>query len=107
MNHNNEEDGTPNIQECHYLILQVINQAIKDYEHYKGKPRDEDKAIFHSANAFLFDDEYFFHWGDQEINLDYLCSIISIEIEWLRNKIIEKLEIEMLTNGIVIPKRRY
>jgi hypothetical protein len=102
-----EESSTPNAQECYYLILQVISQAIKDYEHYKYKTREEDIAIFDSANSFLFDDAYMFYWGDDEINLDYLCSLINIEISWLRNKIVEKLEVEMNTDGVVSPKWRY
>jgi hypothetical protein len=107
MSLENNLDDTPNVQECHYLILQVINQAIKDYEHFRNKTREDDKAIFESANAFLFDNNYTFDWGDHEVNLEYLCSIINIEIEWLRNKIVEKLEVVMLTDGRVVPKRRF
>jgi hypothetical protein len=107
MTKDRKEYDPPNIQECHYLILQVINQAIKDYEHYRNKTREDDKAIFESARAFLFDDDYCFDWGDHQVNLDYLCSLIDIEIGWLRNKIVEKLEVQMLPDGRIVPKRRY
>jgi hypothetical protein len=102
-----KENIAPNFQECEYLILQVINQAIKDYEHYRNRTKEEDKEIFESARDFLFEDSYYFYWGDQQVNLSYLCSLIDIDINWLRNKIIERLEIKMNSSGIVLPKRRF
>lgn len=98
----------PNIQECKFIILQMIYQAIKDYEHFRYKTKQEEQLIFQTAQHFLFDDEYNINWGDHEVNLEALCSIIETDVNWLRNKIAIRLDTKFLPiSGVVVQEKRY
>jgi hypothetical protein len=101
-------DIAPDIQECKLIILQMIGQAIKDYEYYRDKEKPEDKEIFDSAKGLLFKDSYFIDWGDEVLNLRKLCEVIDIDIDWLRNQVVKKLDIAWDANlGVLIPERIY
>lgn len=97
----------PDIQECRLIILHTINQAVKDYENFREKTKPEDREIFETADGFLFDDNYLVDWGDRPVGLRKLCDHIEIDLDWLRNQIVKRLDIEFLPDGTVVPDRMY
>lgn len=98
----------PDLQECKLIILHVIKQAIKDYEHYREKQGgEEEQFIYETARDFLFDDDYMVQWGDTEMCLRQFCDILDIDIDWLRNKVVQKFDIKFLKDGRIVPKRKF
>jgi len=97
----------PDLQECKIVILHVINQAIKDYQHFREKDKLEDIEIYESAKGFLFDDEYVFAWGEEDINLRRLCDAIELDLDWLRNQVVKRFDLKFNLDGTIIPDRRY
>lgn len=96
----------PEIDECRNILLQVIKQAMDDIQVYRNKTKPEHVEIYQTAHDFLFDDEYYIQWGDIELNLDQICEIISLDIDWIRQKLAQQIEVELKKDGVVAPKRR-
>lgn len=89
------------------IILHVINQAIKDYENFRGKLGEEEVELFESAEGFLFQEDYLVDWGDEPITVRKLCDHIGIDIDWLRNNIGKRLDTEFLSDGTIVQTTRY
>lgn len=103
-----EESIAPDEQECRIIILQVILQAVKDYEYFRNKTDPEDLEIFYTAEGFIFDDNYVVDWGGIDMNLAKFCDYIDVDIDWVRNQIIKKLDLEWRpTQGILIPAKEF
>lgn len=97
----------PDEQECKIIILRTINQAIKDYEFYKDKKGEEEEEIFWTAKGFLFEDSYMIFWGDYLVNLRVLCDYADINVDWVRNLIVKKLDLKFNIDGTLVPDRTY
>ena len=97
---------TPELDECRNILLQVIKQAMDDIHSFKDKIKPEQVEIFQSAYSFLFDDEHYIQWGDIELNLEQICEIINLDIDWIRQKLSHQIEVELKKDGVVAPKRR-
>jgi len=97
----------PDSQECKIIILHVIHQAIKDYQHFRHKIRPEEIEVYESASNFLFDDEYMFDWGTDVVNLRMLCEHVHMDIDWLRNQVVKKIDLTFNDDGTIVPERRY
>jgi hypothetical protein len=79
----------PEEDECRKIILEVIKQAVRDYQNLANTKDTKEKEIFEETIDFLFDDEYYFFWGDKEIKLKDLLEIIGIDLIYFREKILE------------------
>lgn len=97
---------TPELDECRNILLQVIKQAMDDIQAFKDKTKPEQVEIYQTAYLFLFDDDYFIKWGDIELNLEQICEIINLDIDWIRQKLSQQIEVELKKDGVVAPKRR-
>lgn len=102
----------PEIDECRNILLHVVKQAIDDVQDYRFKTKLEHVEIYQSAHSFLFDDDYFIDWGDNEdgsfteLNLEQICELLNLDIDWIRQKISEQIEVELKKDGVVAIKRK-
>lgn len=99
--------AAPNQEQVHYLILKIIEQAVKDYEFYKDKTKEEDIFIYETARDFIFDDAYLVQWGDEELSPAQLCDIVEIEIAYLRKQVASRLDPKLQSDGTFVPDKRY
>lgn len=97
----------PDLQECKLIFLHLINQAVKDYEHFRNKTGEEDRFNFETAEGFLFDPAYTIQWGDLEVSLEDFCMVLDMDPNWFRNKITKKLDLEFQEHGVLTPTRRF
>ena len=51
-------DGLPELDECRYLILKIIEQAVRDYISLEDSSAPIDQYFYNTAYRFLFDDRY-------------------------------------------------
>ena len=85
---------TPNIEESKFLLLKVIEQAIRDYcsIRYMNVPNKD--FLWETAYLFLFDDEYVIEWGELNMTLSDIADVLDVDLEWVREKAVEKYKIE-------------
>ena len=65
-------------EDCKELLQLLINQTISDYIHFFcPKDRKQRKALY-TAEAFLFDDDYYVDWGEGiEYNLNDMLMLVN------------------------------
>lgn len=97
----------PKLDECKTLLLHVIKQAVDDYRAFKDKTREDHQEIWVTASGFIFDDNYYIDWGDQQLNLDQICDFVGLEVNWVRNRISQQLEVKLKNDGLVAPVRKF
>ncbi len=85
------ENYLPDIEECRFLLLKVIEQAVRDYVSFADSIEPELIDICKEAKDFIFDDEYFIEWGGRELNLQIIMDILDIDLAWFRKKTRQKL----------------
>jgi hypothetical protein len=86
------EDVLPNEEECRFILLKVVEQAVRDYT---GLFRFKDmKSLenWNSAKEFLFDNDYCIDWGEEIIGLIEILEELDIDIKWFRMKTTKKFE---------------
>lgn len=76
------------IDECKFIIIKIINQAIHDYLTLFNSSKPLERACYHIASQFLFDDDYSIKYGTSEKTLNELLEILDRDIHWFRKKII-------------------
>ena len=81
------EDFIPDPEECRILILKTIEQVIRDYLLLKDSELLNDKIAWITAAAFIFDDDYWFVWGDMELYPYEFLEIVDLDINWFRTYI--------------------
>lgn len=83
----------PNEEESRFILLKVVEQAVRDYVNLIKFLHDEDiKLVWEEAKDFLFDDDYSIDWGEKELYLLDILNILEIDIEWFRNKTRKRFE---------------
>ncbi len=85
------ENYLPDIEECKFLLLKMVEQAVRDFVSFADSDEPELKEICKEARDFLFEDEYFIEWGGRELNLQIIMDILDIDLGWFRKKTREKL----------------
>lgn len=75
---------TPNDQECRFLLLKVVEQAINDYVSLEGSEIPYADLLWETARDFIFDDKYWIYWGDMELSLEDILDILEVNINWVR-----------------------
>jgi hypothetical protein len=100
------DDNTLDYEECCYLLLKVVEQAIRDYCQLEWSNIPYRKWHWETAKDFIFEDDYFIQWGSEELTLGNICEILSsseksnIDLDWIRRKSQEKyLEEKKKRNG--------
>lgn len=79
----------PHIDECRYLILKIIEQAVRDYLSLSQSSAPIEQHYYETACHFLFDDDYLIDYGGVEKSLHDLLDIVDIEIEWFRERVVK------------------
>lgn len=92
------------IDEARYLILKIIEQAIRDYISLSKSCAPVERDYYETACEFLFNDEYRINYGDEEKSLKELLEILSIELAWFRERVV-KLKDKQCT--LLIKKAQY
>ena len=80
-------DYTPNMEECRFLVLKVVEQAVRDYISLFGSNSNSEKTLWDTAKGFIFDDEYRIMWGDKETSTEDLLHYVDIDISYLRERV--------------------
>ena len=83
----------PDIEQCRYLILKVLEQADRDYTSLSSSQVPNERLQYRIAEAFLFEDEYYLWWGDKELKTEELLDIVDLDISWVREQTIRKLRV--------------
>lgn len=94
------EEYTLNYEECCFLLLKVVEQAIRDYclLQYSNLPYKD--FYWQTARDFLFEDDYFIDWGSLKLCLGNICEILCcseksfLNIDWVRRKAQERYKRE-------------
>jgi hypothetical protein len=91
-------DYTPNIEECRFLILKIVEQATRDYISLFGSNVSSEKALWETAHGFIFDDEYRIMWGNTEMGTEDLVGIVDVDVHYLRERVRKQFK-ERHNNG--------
>jgi hypothetical protein len=89
-----------NYEEACYILLKVVEQAIRDYCFLEWSNIPYKRWHWETAKDFIFEDDYFVAWGDLELNLGRICEILAyteksyMDVDWVRRKTKEKYEAE-------------
>jgi hypothetical protein len=89
-----------NYEESCYLLLKVVEQAIRDYCFLEWVNIPYRKWHWETARDLIFDDNYFIQWGDLQLNLGRICEILAyteksfMDVDWIRRKTKERYEQE-------------
>jgi hypothetical protein len=76
------------LDECKLIIIKTINQAIHDYLTLSYSIKPIEQLCYKAATQFLFNNKYKIQYGHSEKSLNDLLEIISLDINWVRKKVI-------------------
>ena len=79
----------PQPDEILYLLLRVVEQAIRDYLSLDKAAAPIEKEYYDTACQFLFDDEYVMEFGGANKTLKEILEMLEIEVIWFREKVIK------------------
>lgn len=79
------ENFLPDMEECRILMLKVLEQTIRDYITLDPSKSQNDFNVWDNARSFLFEEDYFFMWGDKEITTETFLDILDLNIKWIRS----------------------
>jgi len=82
----------PDIEECRFLILKVVEQAVRDYLSLFGSNLPNDIATWETAVGFIFDEDYKIMWGNLELSQEDLLGIVDIDVKWFRERMLERFK---------------
>lgn len=94
------DDYSLDYEECCYLLMKIVEQAIRDYCLLPWSNIPYKQWHWETAKDFLFEDDYYIQWGDQEMTLGNICEILAysekscIDVDWIRRKTRERYEAE-------------
>lgn len=79
----------PEEDECKYLLLKIVEQAVRDYLSLENSVAPIEKFHYNTASDFIFNDLYSIDYGEKEFSLEKILSILEIEVIWLRDRVIK------------------
>lgn len=74
-----------------FLVLKILEQAIRDYCAYQNPKTKSEREACESAHGFLFDDDWRIGIGDWELSPAELLDFVDLDIEWVRKQTLKKL----------------
>lgn len=83
-------DFMPTEEQCRYMMLKVLEQAVRDYCSLANSEIASDHETWLLAKEFLFDEEYRIMWGDLELSTEDYLDIIDLDIRWVREQTIKR-----------------
>lgn len=85
-------DYMPTPERCRFLILKILEQAVREYCALINSTVPSEQASWELARDFLFDDDYRFIWGDHEISLEVFLGYADLEVDWVREQTQKRLK---------------
>lgn len=85
-------DYIPNEEQCRFLMLKVLEQAIRDYISLFNSDLSNEQTLWELARDFLFDNTYRINWGDWTLSTEEFLDIVDLNIIWVREQTIKKFE---------------
>jgi hypothetical protein len=82
----------PDEDQCRFIILKVLEQAVRDFTSLADSFLPHDKEVWQEAKDFLFDNEYKLLWGDWELTTEEFLQLVDLDIEWVREQSLKKLK---------------
>ena len=76
--------------QARYLLLKVVEQAVRDYIAFVDGKTPGEIAIWQSARDFIYSDDYRVRWGQLNLNLEEMLDMIDIDISWFREQTTRK-----------------
>jgi hypothetical protein len=105
---------TPQLDECKYLLLKIVEQAVRDYLSLSKCSTLYDRSTYETACSFLFDNDYKIDYGGEERSLRDILDFLDIDIDWFRERVMKLKEEQIRTFRIrrsvihdPIKKRKY
>jgi hypothetical protein len=89
------DDYSLNIEECKYLLMKLVEQAVRDYCSLQWADVPYRDFHWHTARDFLFDDSYFIAWGEIELNLEMIGELTEMDVDWIRRKAKERYKLSI------------
>lgn len=83
-----ETDQSPPLDECRYLILKIIEQAVRDYLSLGQSIAPIEQYYYETACEFIFNDTYTIDYGGKDKTLQDLLDIVDISLPWFRQRVI-------------------
>lgn len=77
-------------EQSRYLLLKVIEQAIRDYVALSGSEVSSEQQAWETAKSFLFDDTHRIEWGNINLNLEEILDILNLDLNWVREEVTKK-----------------
>jgi hypothetical protein len=85
-------DFMPIEEQCRFLILKILEQAVRDYTSLYDSDTTSEQLAWESAEGFLFDDEYYLMWGDLELSTEEFLELVDLDIRWVREQTRKQFE---------------
>lgn len=83
-------DFIPDKEQCRFLMLKVLEQAVRDYCALYQSELTSDRVTWQIAKDFLFDDKYILTWGQLELTTEEFLDLLDLDISWVREQTIKK-----------------
>jgi len=96
----------PELDECRYLILKIVEQSVRDYLSLEFSDAPIEQYYYDTAIDFIFDDDYVIDYGSEDKSLNDLLDILDLNIRWFREKIsilkenkVREFDIKIMLDG--------
>jgi hypothetical protein len=89
----------PNVEECRFLLMKVIEQAVRDYCALYDAELPAEKTLWESSRDFIFDDEYVIDWGGKDMRFEDVLDVLDLDIHWFREQTQKKFKARLKENG--------
>jgi len=103
-------DFYPQEDECKYLLMKIVEQAIRDYINLEKCIVPTEVQYYESSQDFLFDDECRIQYGDFLLSFTDILHTLGLEVDWFRKKVIElkrtKSEVPDMATALYKKKRK-
>ena len=80
---------TPSLDECRFLILKIVEQAVRDFLSLEHASSSSEKEYYQTACEFIFNDRYRIDYGGEEKSLQDVLDLIDADIEWFRENVVK------------------
>lgn len=84
-------DFMPDKEQYRYLMLKVLEQAVRDYIALIDSTVPNERLLWEEARDFIFKEDYAIMWGDMELTTTAFLDILDIDIKWAREQTMKKL----------------
>ncbi len=77
----------PQHDECKFLLMKVVEQAVRDFINLEFSTIPIEKVYYESATGFLFDTDYRIDYGGHEMSFSDVLDCLDMEAIWFREQV--------------------